>query len=192
MAGSPRRERCRCDEEPPGNPRRRRAPGGPARGRGGDDGRGRRGACVGKGTLFRRFGDRAGLLRALPDGSERTFQEGFIRGPAPLGPGGSAAERLVAFGHRLLAMIEIQGDLLAAAESGPRGQRLNHSVYAVYRLHVTTLLREIAPERDVDYMADALVATLAADLVLHQRRVRGLPLERLEDGWEELVSLIGG
>lgn len=149
-------------------------------------------ACVGKGTLFRRFGDRASLLRALLDERERTFQEGFIRGPAPLGPGAPARERLVAFGHRLLEMIEIQGDLLAAAESGPRGQRLRHSVYGVYRLHVTTLLREIAPQRDPDYMADALLATLAAELVLHQRRNQGLSLQRLKDGWRELVSLIAG
>ena len=37
-------------------------------------------AGVGKGTLFRRFGDRNGLLRALLDERERAFQESFIRG----------------------------------------------------------------------------------------------------------------
>src|SRR5271157_5410571 len=47
-------------------------------------------AGVGKGTLFRRFGDRCGLMRALLDERERSFQEDFIRGPAPLGPGASA------------------------------------------------------------------------------------------------------
>ena len=44
-------------------------------------------AGVGKGTLFRRFGDRASLFHALIDDRERDFQEAFIRGPAPLGPG---------------------------------------------------------------------------------------------------------
>jgi len=149
-------------------------------------------ACVGKGTLFRRFGNRASLLRALLDERERTFQEGFIRGPAPLGPGAPAPQRLVAFGHRLLEMSETHGELLAAAESGSSGQRLRHSVYGVYRLHVKALLREIAPERDPDYMADALLATLAAELVLHQRRNQGLTLQQLKDGWQELVSLIAG
>jgi AcrR family transcriptional regulator len=42
-------------------------------------------APVGKGTLFRRFGDRASL--ALMEDSDRALQAAFIRGPAPLGPG---------------------------------------------------------------------------------------------------------
>ena len=97
-------------------------------------------AGVGKGTLFRHFGDRCGLMRALLDERERGFQEGFIRGPAPLGPGAPPRERLVAFGERMLEHIEIQGDLLLAAENGAPGERLRHSVYAAYRAHVTALL----------------------------------------------------
>ena len=98
-------------------------------------------AGVGKGTLFRHFGDRCGLMRALLDERERSFQEDFIRGPAPLGPGAPPRERLVAFGERMLEHIEIQGDLLVAAENGAPGERLRHSVYAAYRAHVTALLR---------------------------------------------------
>lgn len=44
-------------------------------------------ACVGKGTVFRRFGDRTGLLAALLDHSERKFQAALLSGPPPLGPG---------------------------------------------------------------------------------------------------------
>src|ERR1700691_5813645 len=51
-------------------------------------------AGVGKGALFRRFGDRASLVFALLDSVERTFQERFISVPPPLGPGAPAAERL--------------------------------------------------------------------------------------------------
>ena len=43
-------------------------------------------AGVGKGTLFRRFGDKAGLATALLDTQERTLQEAILFGPAPLGP----------------------------------------------------------------------------------------------------------
>src|SRR5215208_8105428 len=43
-------------------------------------------AGVGKGTLFRRFGDRAGLARALIEERDRRFQEQLIRGEPPLGP----------------------------------------------------------------------------------------------------------
>ena len=55
-------------------------------------------AGVGKGTLYRRFGDRWTLLRALIDEPERDFQDELIRGEPPLGPGGPPMERLRAFG----------------------------------------------------------------------------------------------
>src|SRR3954452_21750082 len=67
-------------------------------------------AEVGKGTLFRRFGDRSSLLRALLQERESQVQESFIRGPAPLGPDVPPVERLVAFGHALLDHIEAHGD----------------------------------------------------------------------------------
>ncbi|MDO9354397.1 MAG: TetR/AcrR family transcriptional regulator, partial [Solirubrobacteraceae bacterium] len=44
-------------------------------------------AGVGKGTVFRRFGDRSSLLRALLDEEERRLQDAVIAGPPPLGPG---------------------------------------------------------------------------------------------------------
>jgi AcrR family transcriptional regulator len=145
-------------------------------------------AGVGKGTLFRRFGDRASLFRALLDERERAFQEAFIRGPAPLGPGASPRRRLVAFGHTLLDLIEIQGDLLAAAETGPPGVRLRASVYAAHRAHVTALLREAAPAGNSDYLADVLLGALAAEVVLHQRRVHEMALSQLKTYWAELVE----
>ena len=74
-------------------------------------------AGVGKGTLFRRFGDRASLALALMEDSDRAFQEAFIRGPAPLGPGAPPCERLVAFGRGLLAQIARYGDLVLAAQT---------------------------------------------------------------------------
>src|SRR4051795_5538387 len=66
-------------------------------------------AEVGKGTLFRRFGDRASLMRALLDERESAFQESLIRGEPPLGPGAPPAERIIAFGCALLDMIELHG-----------------------------------------------------------------------------------
>ena len=44
-------------------------------------------AGLGKGTVFRRFGTRAGIFRALLDDAERAFQELVLTGPPPLGPG---------------------------------------------------------------------------------------------------------
>jgi AcrR family transcriptional regulator len=141
-------------------------------------------AGVGKGTLFRRFGDRASLFHALLDESERRLQEGFIRGPAPLGPGAPPAERLIAFGHALLSLTQERGDLLLAAQ--PPGPALRHSpVHAAYRAHLTYLLGELGTP-DPDYLADVLLAALAPGLVLNQIE-RGMTIEDCNRGWEWLV-----
>jgi AcrR family transcriptional regulator len=44
-------------------------------------------AGLGKGTVFRRFGTRAGIFQALLDDDERDFQEQVLSGSPPLGPG---------------------------------------------------------------------------------------------------------
>src|SRR2546430_4136585 len=55
-------------------------------------------AGLGKGTVFRRFGTRAGIFRALLDDAERSFQQLVLTGPPPLGPGAPPLDRLVAYG----------------------------------------------------------------------------------------------
>jgi AcrR family transcriptional regulator len=147
-------------------------------------------AGVGKGTLFRRFGDRASLVRALLEESETDFQESFIRGEPPLGPGAPPAERLIAFGHRLLEMSLKHGDWLLAAETGGPGHRFRTSVYGAYRAHIVMLVRSGATGVDADFIADALLSTLGAELVMHQLRGRGVPLADLKAGWELLVSRV--
>src|SRR5262252_8401679 len=59
-------------------------------------------AGVGKGTVFRRFGDKAGLAAALLDARERELQGAILRGPPPLGPGADPADRLAAFADAYL------------------------------------------------------------------------------------------
>jgi AcrR family transcriptional regulator len=147
-------------------------------------------AEVGKGTLFRRFGDRSALVRAVLDESEGEFQEQFIRGPAPLGPGAPPADRLVAFGNELLELIERRADLLLAAETGSVGARFRAPVYGAYRAHILSLLREAGTDVDPEFAADALLAVLTAELVLHQRRGRGIPLAELQRGWEQLARRV--
>jgi AcrR family transcriptional regulator len=144
-------------------------------------------AGVGKGTLFRHFGDRCGLMRALLDERERAFQEDFIRGPAPLGPGAPPRERLIAFGERLLEHIEVTGDLLLAAENGAPGARLRHSVYGAYRAHVLALLQLSAHVGESRYLADVLLAALSSELVLYQRNELGMSVVQLSQQWSELV-----
>ena len=144
-------------------------------------------AGVGKGTLFRRFGDRASLFRTLIDDRERAFQEALIRGPAPLGPGAPTRERLIAFGHAMLELIEDHGPLMAAAMPESRALQYDHPVYVVYRTHVMSLLSELCGDRRAPYLAAVLLAALDPELVMYQRTVLGLERDELEAGWAELV-----
>jgi AcrR family transcriptional regulator len=144
-------------------------------------------AGVGKGTLFRRFGDRSGLVMALLDERTREFQDGLIRGEPPLGPGAAPVERIVAFGFGMLALLEAHGEMLLAAELGARWVRGEAGVYALYRTHLAMLVRECSPELDDEYLAEALLASLTPEAFLYLRKGRALPLERIEAGYEQLV-----
>lgn len=147
-------------------------------------------AGVGKGTIFRRFGDRGSLARALLDERERRFQDEFIRGRPPLGPGAAPVERLRAFGHRMLELLEAHSDLILAAESGSPTARFESPPYRVYRAHVTSLLAELDPRLDVEYHADSLLAVLAAAQYRHLRRERGMTAERVRAGWDSVVGAV--
>jgi len=148
-------------------------------------------AQVGKGTLFRRFGDRASLALALLHSSERVFQEAFIRGPAPLGPGAPPCERLVAFGRGLVHHLAAHGDLILAAQTtGTPGRHFDGGPYGAYRAHVTALVLDAAPDLDARYTAEALLAPLGAEVVLHQLRQPDMTLDRLVAGWEAIVRRV--
>ena len=149
-------------------------------------------AGVGKGTLFRRFGDRSGLVMALLDERTRAFQEGIIRGEPPLGPGAPAVERLCAFGHGMLDLLDRHADMLMAAESGARWVRFEGGVYALYRTHLAMLVREAAPELDEEWVAEALLAALSAETFLYMRRGRQMSVERIGAAYEQLVRRMLG
>jgi AcrR family transcriptional regulator len=146
-----------------------------------------RAACVGTGTLYRRFGGRAGLALALLDEHTREFQDALITGPPPLGPGAPASERLRAFGEGYFDLLEIHADLIAVAE--PPGV-VADGPYPLYATHLALLLREAAPQLDAEFTAQALLATLRPAQHLYARRGLGWSLERVRAGWNGLVDAL--
>ncbi|MFI9803005.1 TetR/AcrR family transcriptional regulator [Streptomyces sp. NPDC052301] len=146
-------------------------------------------AEVGKGTVFRRFGDRTGLLMALLDHSDRQLQADFLGGPPPLGPGAPPLERLRAFGTAVLYRSAERLDLQLAALNEPT-RRFSHPAFVALRTHVVMLLRQIVPDADCELLAQTLLASLHPALIHHQTRERGMPLERLEAGWIDLVARV--
>src|ERR1700748_533387 len=79
-------------------------------------------AGVGKGTLFRRFGSRAGLMLVLLDEDEKASQQAFLFCTPPLGPDAPPLDRLVAFGRARLRFAHTHHELLAAANSDPQSR----------------------------------------------------------------------
>jgi AcrR family transcriptional regulator len=146
-----------------------------------------RAACVGTGTLYRRFGDRAGLALALLDEHTRAFQDALIRGPAPLGPGAPARERLLAFGEGYIDLLERHAGLLV--EASPAGSE-GSGPYQLYATHLAILLGEAAPDLDAEYTAHALLAVLAPGHHVLWRRGFGWSAQRCLDGWGALVEAL--
>lgn len=143
-----------------------------------------RAACVGTGTLYRRFGDRAGLALALLDEHTKDFQNALISGPPPLGPGVPAGERLLAFGDAYVDFLDVHADLLFAGVG--HGMNVGDPV-ALYATHLTILLREAAPHLDAEFTARALLDIVSPGAHLFARRRLEWPLERVRAGWRAVV-----
>ncbi|KUO17416.1 TetR/AcrR family transcriptional regulator [Streptomyces dysideae] len=146
-------------------------------------------ASVGKGTVFRRFGDRTGLLMALLDHSEKKFQGALLSGPAPLGPGAPPVERLRAFGRAALRRSADELDLQLAAENSPE-RRFSNAPRRFLRGHVTLLLRQALPDADCELLAQVLLGYLDPAAIHYLTRQCGMPVERLEAGWDDLVARV--
>jgi AcrR family transcriptional regulator len=154
-------------------------------------------AGVGKGTLFRRFGSRAGLMMMLLDEDERASQQAFLFGPPPLGPDAPPLDRLVAFGRARLCFVHAHHQLLSAANHDPQtrhGSRAN-APFMVLRMHVRVLLASAGTTGNLDAQTDALLALLDVDYVEHQLGMAvpgGQTLQTLGDAWESLARKLCG
>src|SRR6201997_3294320 len=144
-------------------------------------------AGVGKGTVFRRFGSRAGLMMVLLDEDERASQEAFLFGPPPLG-------RLLAFGRDRLRFAHAHHELLSAAnrDSHTRHGSPINAPYMVLRMHVRMLLASAGTTGNLDAQTDALLALLDADYVEHQLEAADQTLQALGDAWESLARKLCG
>ena len=62
----------------------------------------------------------------------------------------------------------------------------------VHHSHLVLLLRQAVPGADHDLLAHSLRGYLNPALLHHLTRQCGVPLERLEKGWVELVDRVTG
>ncbi len=147
-------------------------------------------AGVGKGTLFRAFGDRAGLLRALYEARLEPIGAAVEAGPPPLGPGTPAAERVPAVLDALLCFkLDHRGLALALEESGS-GSPYRTEHYARWHALLRDLLEQIPAPADSDFTAHVLLAAVRADLVEHLAGERGTAGDALRARLAELVGTV--
>jgi AcrR family transcriptional regulator len=152
-------------------------------------------AGLGKGTVFRRFGTRAGIFAALLDDDERDFQEKVLSGPPPLGPGAPPLDRLTAYGRARIEFLighrEIARAALDGREPVPAGSQTPMS-----RAHIRFLLGQMhLGAADLDVLATQLTAALDGPLLLYLSSAtltQAAPQisERLGHGWGDLVRRV--
>jgi polyketide synthase 12 len=153
-------------------------------------------AGLGKGTVFRRFGTRAGIFAALLDDDEQAFQQQVLSGPPPLGPGAPALERLIAYGRARTGFLIAHGDIARAALDGhqpiPAG-----SQSPISQVHIRMLLGQLdLAGADLDMLATQLTAALDGPFLLYLAAsgTTAAPgtAERIADSWQDLIQRVCG
>lgn len=146
-------------------------------------------ACVGKGTIFRAFGNRSGLFAALTDESERAFQQEFLSGPPPLGPGAPPLERLLAYGEGRLQLLELHGPLMREM-SRDVPDKFDVPARLISATHIRILLRECGIRDGLDVAVEALLGPLDPGAAHHLTAGNRLTPAMLLAGWQRLARAI--
>src|SRR5580692_11791119 len=153
-------------------------------------------AGLGKGTVFRRFGTRAGIFAALLDDDERAFQEQVLAGPPPLGPGAPPLDRLIAYGRARIDFLIAHRDIARATLDGHQPIP-GRSQSPLSQLHIRVLLGQMnLGHADLDMLAVQLTAALDGPLLLYlsasdlTESAPGTAAERIAHSWQDLAQRV--
>ncbi|MEU9960702.1 TetR/AcrR family transcriptional regulator [Streptomyces sp. NPDC050982] len=146
-------------------------------------------AGVGKGTLFRAFGDRTGLIRALYATRLEPVGSAVEEGPPPLGPDTPPLERVPALLDALLCFKLDHRHLALALEATGSDSPYQAEHYEGWHSLLRSALEQIPGLTNSDFTAHALLATVRADLVEHLAGQKGVPREEMR---KQLASFVAG
>ncbi|MFE3290010.1 TetR/AcrR family transcriptional regulator [Rhodococcus sp. NPDC059234] len=144
-------------------------------------------AGVGKGTLFHRFGSRAGLMRALVLERAEDLRRAVVSGAPPLGPGAPAGDRLLAYFDAMTDLVVANIGLVVAYDTATEDPHTDE-IHAFWYRHIAELLAEARPDVDADMLARLLLGTLGGELVLHL--IQSGQTARLKAGIHQLVESV--
>ena len=148
-------------------------------------------AGVGKGTLFRAFGSRAGLIQALWELRTEPLRRAIESGPPPLGPGTDPRHRIAAILDAILVVKLDNRHLTLALEERSGGTSLYEQpqYQSVHRL-LRDLLRDAGRGKESELLAHLLLAAVRADLLDHLIGGRGSSRRQLRAGVAAVVDLV--
>ncbi|MEU9896641.1 TetR/AcrR family transcriptional regulator [Streptomyces phaeochromogenes] len=144
-------------------------------------------AGVGKGTLFRAFGDRTGLIRALYATRLEPVRSAVEEGPPPLGPDAPPLQRVPALLDALLCFKLDNRHLALALEATGSDSPYQAEHYERWHSLLRSALEQIPGLTNSDFTAHALLAAVRADLVEHLAGQKGVPREDIR---KQLASFI--
>ncbi|MGW7525988.1 TetR/AcrR family transcriptional regulator [Streptomyces sp. NPDC054783] len=134
-------------------------------------------AGVGKGTLFRAFGDRTGLIRALYEARLEPVRTSVEEGPPPLGPATEPLRRVLALLDTVLCFKLDNRHLALALEQTGTDSPYRTEHYERWHALLRDLLDRIpglTGTGSADFTAHALLAATRADLVAYLAGEKGL------------------
>lgn len=149
-------------------------------------------AGVGKGTLFRAFGDRTGLIRALYAARLEPVRSAVEEGQPPLGPGTPALERVPALLDTLLCFKLDNRHLALALEATGSDSPYQAEHYERWHILVRSALEQVPGLANGDFTAHALLATIRADLVEHLAGQKGVPREEMRKQLARFIAEVLG
>ncbi|WP_027501895.1 TetR/AcrR family transcriptional regulator [Rhodococcus sp. UNC363MFTsu5.1] len=123
-------------------------------------------AGVGKGTVFHRFGNRAGLMRALVVERAHHLRDAVISGEPPLGPGAPADDRLLAYFDAMFRLVVDNVELMIAFDNATADAQ-TEAIHEFWYGHIAALLAEARPDLDAEMLARVMLASINPDMVLH-------------------------
>lgn len=140
-------------------------------------------AGVGKGTLFRRFGDRTNLIRQVYATRVSPLRTKIESGPPPLGPGTPPLERIAAI-MEAIAWIKLDNrHLMTALEGSTTGASeslLSSPNYQDVHILISELINQHRKCAHARWTAHVLLGAVRADLLRHLAEVEGMTTKQIQ------------